>query len=74
MEGSPAIGDVIGRTARNELIKVVRRRALRRTGANLAGLGPLLVGGAAGAAINRRSTMRLGQAVIEGLSGAPPPA
>jgi hypothetical protein len=67
IEGAPAIGDAIGSTARKELMRLVRRRALRRTGANLAGLGPLLVGGAAGAVINRRSTRKLGQAVIERL-------
>jgi hypothetical protein len=67
IEGAPAVGDVIGRTARKEIIRLVRRRALRRTGANLAGLAPLLVGGAAGAAVNRRSTRKLGEAVIEGL-------
>jgi hypothetical protein len=67
VEGGPAVGDAMGRTARQELIRLVRRRALRRTGANLAGLGPLLVGGAAGAAINRRSTRKLGQAVMQGL-------
>jgi hypothetical protein len=67
VEGAPALGDAIGRTARKELMRLVRRRALRRTGANLAGLGPLLVGGAAGAMINRRSTRKLGDAVIRGL-------
>jgi hypothetical protein len=67
IEGAPALGDVIGRTARKEIMRLVRRRAVRRTGTNLAGLGPLLVGGAAGAVINRRSTAKLGEAVIEGL-------
>jgi hypothetical protein len=69
-EGVPALGDALGRTARKELIRLVRRRTVRRTGVNLASLGPLMVGGAAGATINRRSTMRLGQAVIESLAGA----
>jgi hypothetical protein len=32
-------------------------------------LAPLLIGGAAGAAVNRRSTRKLGEAVIEGLEG-----
>jgi hypothetical protein len=67
IEGGPAIGDAIGRTARKELMRLVRRRVLRRTGANLAGLGPLLIGGAAGAAINHRSTRKLGETVIDGL-------
>jgi hypothetical protein len=69
IEGAPALGDVVGRTARKEIVKLVRRRALRRTGASLTGLAPLLIGGAAGAAVNRRSTRKLGEAVIEGLEG-----
>lgn len=72
IEGAPALGDAIGRTARREIVKLVRRRALRRTGANLAGLGPMLVGGAAGAAVNRRSTRKLGDAVIGGLEAEGP--
>jgi len=74
VEGAPAVGDAIGRTARKELMRLVRRRALRRTGANLAGLGPLLIGGAAGAAVNRRSTRKLGQAVMRGLEAGGPAA
>ena len=68
-EGVPALGDALGRTARKELIRRVRRRALRRTGHNLVSLGPLMVGGALGATLNRRSTRRLGEAVIAGLRG-----
>jgi hypothetical protein len=67
IDGAPALGDVVSRTARKEIMRLVRRRAVRRTGANLAGLGPMLVGGAAGAAINRRSTAKLGETVIDEL-------
>jgi uncharacterized protein (DUF697 family) len=68
-EGLPAIGNSLGRGARNELVRVVRRRIWRRTGTNLISLGPLMVGGAAGAAVNRRSTRRLGEAVVRSLDG-----
>jgi hypothetical protein len=46
------------------VLRVIRRRLWRRTGANLASLGPLMIGGVAGAAVNRRSTLRLGEAVV----------
>jgi hypothetical protein len=72
-EGVPALGDAIGRTARKEVIRRVRRRALRRTGRNLIGLGPLMIGGALGATLNRRSTIRLGEAVIADLEAATTP-
>ena len=65
--GVPAVGDALGRGTRNQLIKAVRRRVLRRTGASLAALGPLMIGAAAGAAVNRRSTRRLGAKVIDSL-------
>jgi hypothetical protein len=67
-EGAPALGDALGRTARKELMRLIRRRTVRRTGLNLASLGPMMVGGAAGAALNRRSTRRLGDAVTASLT------
>jgi hypothetical protein len=69
--GAPVLGDALGRNGRAELLWLVRRRLLRRSGANLTGLGPLVVGGAAGASLNRRATRRLGQAVVDGLTSAP---
>jgi hypothetical protein len=66
--GAPALGDAIGRETRKELIRRIRRRVLRRTGTNLAALGPLMIGAAAAAAVNRRSTRRLGESVIESLT------
>jgi hypothetical protein len=67
-EGVPALGDAIGRTTRKELLRLIRRRTVRRTGLNLFSLGPMMVGGAAGATLNRRSTRRLGDAVIDSLT------
>ena len=69
-DGVPALGDALGRTARKEVLRLIRRRTVRRTGANLASLGPLMLGGAAGASLNRRSTRRLGEAVVESLTSA----
>ncbi len=66
LEGVPGIA-ALGRGTRNQLIRQVRRRAARRTGRNLVSLGPLMIGGALGAALNRRSTNRLGDTVIAAL-------
>jgi hypothetical protein len=63
-EGAPALAKTLGRGTRNQLIRLVRRRLFRRAGANLATLTPLLIGAAAGAAINRRSTRQLGWAIV----------
>jgi hypothetical protein len=69
--GAPALGDALGGRGGAELLWLVRRRVLRRTGANLTALGPLVVGGAAGASLNRRATRRLGQTVVDGLTSPP---
>jgi len=50
---------VLGAGARRQL----QRRLMRRLGRNLSTLGPLLTGAAAGAELNRRATLALGEAV-----------
>jgi len=67
VSGSPALAGTLGHQARTEVIRLVRRRLVRRAGANLSGLAPFLVGAAAGAALNARATRRLGEAVSEDL-------
>lgn len=57
-----------GRTAREQLMKVVRRRLVRSMGRNLTALAPMFAGAVAGAEVNRRSTRGLGEAVINDLS------
>lgn len=61
----------LGRTSRDELLKVVRKRLVRRFGRNLSTLAPLLVGAVAGAEVNRRATRALGEAVVRDLAAAP---
>lgn len=63
-----ALADVLGRGARNEVLRLVRRRMARRTARNLAALAPFLAGAVAGAEINRRSTRSLGEAVVRDLA------
>lgn len=62
------VGEVLGRGARNEVIRVVRRRLLGRLGRNMSSLAPLLAGAAAGAEVNRRATRALGEAVVRDLA------
>ena len=47
------VADALGRRARAEAIRVVRRRLAGRLGRNLSSLAPLLAGAVAGAEINR---------------------
>jgi hypothetical protein len=61
------VADTLGRGARNEVVRLVRRRLMRRMGRNLSTLAPLLIGAAAGAAVNRRATRRLGDAIAADL-------
>ena len=63
------VADSLGRSARNELIRLIRRRLVRRMGRNLASLAPLLIGAVAGAYVNRRATHDLGEAVARDLAG-----
>jgi hypothetical protein len=67
VSGTPALAGPLGHQARREVIRLVRRRLMRRAGANLSGLAPFLVGAAAGAALNSRATRRLGEAVSKDL-------
>lgn len=66
--------DALGRTARHELTRLVRRRLMVRFGRNLSSLAPLFVGAVAGAEVNRRATRSIGEAVAKDLAastGAP---
>jgi hypothetical protein len=61
--GTPGVAEILGLGARNELIRLVRRRLLRRASVNLSHLAPVLLGAAAGAAVNQRATRQFGEAV-----------
>jgi hypothetical protein len=63
------VSDALGRGARNELVRLVRRRLMRRLGRNLSTLAPLLIGAVAGAEVNRRATRALGEAIADDLTG-----
>lgn len=65
--GTPALAGPLGHEARKEVVRLVRRRLVRRAGANLSSLAPLFVGAAAGAALNARASRRLGEAVQKDL-------
>ena len=65
--GGAGLADVLGQTTRNELVRIVRNRLLRRMGRNLATVGPLLIGAAAGATLNRRATRSLGDRIARDL-------
>lgn len=60
--------DALGRSARREAVRVVRRRLVGRMGRNLSSLAPLMAGAVAGAELNRRATKALGEAVVRDLS------
>jgi len=62
------MADALGRRARSEAIRVVRRRLAGRLGRNLSSLAPLLAGALAGAEINRRATRSLGHALARDLA------
>lgn len=61
---SPNLGGVIGGAARKQL----RQRLVRRAGRNATSVVPFLAGAVAGAALNRRETLRLGERVLGDLS------
>lgn len=67
-----AAADLLGRSARDQLTNQLKRRLVRRSGRNLATFAPLLMGAAAGAALNRRATRKLGTRIATSL-GIPPP-
>ena len=56
----PGLGGVIGGAARTQL----RQRLLRRAGRNATSVVPFLAGAVAGAALNRRETLRLGERML----------
>ena len=62
------VRDALGRGARAEAIRLVRRRLAGRLGRNLSSLVPLLAGAVAGAEVNRRGTRSLGEAVARDLA------
>jgi hypothetical protein len=62
------VADSLGRGARNEVVRLVRRRLVRRMGRNLSTLAPLFIGAVAGAAVNRRATRDLGEAIVRDLA------
>lgn len=64
------LGDVLGRTARDQIAKAMRRRLARRMGRNLTTLLPMLTGAAAAAEVNRRATTSLGTKVRKDLAKA----
>ena len=61
------VSDALGRRARTEAVRLVRRRLAGRLGRNLSSLVPLLAGAVAGAEVNRRATRSVGQAVARDL-------
>ncbi|MBA3653826.1 MAG: hypothetical protein H0W70_06485 [Actinobacteria bacterium] len=61
------VADTLGRGARNEVVRIVRRRLIRRMGRNLSTLAPLFIGAFAGAEVNRRATRGLGDAISRDL-------
>ena len=65
--GGAGLAEWLGQTTRTELVRIVRNRLLRRMGRNLATVGPMLVGAAAGATLNRRATRSLGDRVARDL-------
>jgi len=64
------ITDSLGRSARNEVVRLLRRRLLRRMGRNLSTFAPLLIGAVAGAAVNQRATRAVGEAISKDLRPA----
>jgi hypothetical protein len=62
------VADALGRGARDQVVRLVRRRLVRRLGRNLSALAPLLAGAVAGAELNRRATRALGEAVMADLA------
>ena len=62
------LGEVVSRGTRNEIMRLVRRRLMRRTLRNTSSLAPFLIGAVAGAELNRRATASLGDAVVRDLA------
>jgi len=65
------MAQVLGRTTRREVVKVLQRRLARRGLGSLSTVAPFLIGAAAGAAVNSRATRSLGEAVARDLAAPP---
>jgi hypothetical protein len=70
LAGGIGIRDAFGTGTRNEIVRTVRKRLLRRMSRNIPSLAPFLVGAAAGMEINRRATRSLGEAIARDLAGS----
>ena len=66
------LGQVLGHGTRNEIMRLLRRRLMRRTLRNTSSLAPFLIGAVAGAEVNRRATANLGDAVVRDLAATRP--
>jgi hypothetical protein len=62
------LAEVIGRHGRDQLVRVLRQRLIRRMGRNVTSLAPFLIGAVAGAIVNRRATHALGKAIAADLA------
>ena len=62
------VAQVLGRTSRRELTRMLQRRLARRAVRNMSALIPLMAGAVAGAELNRRATRALGDKVVGDLS------
>jgi hypothetical protein len=71
LTSGPGLGDLLGRGTRNEVMRLVRRRLMRRTLRNTSSLAPFLIGAVAGAELNRRATASLGEAIVRDLAARP---
>jgi len=59
--------ELLSGQARSRITTALRRRMMRRAGRNLTSMAPFLAGAAAGGALNRRATTRLGRDVARSL-------
>ena len=62
------VAQVLGRTSRRELTRMLQRRLARRALRNMSSMIPLMAGAVAGAELNRRATRALGDKVVGDLS------
>lgn len=67
------VADALGRGTKHEVMRQVRRRLMQRLGRSTFSAAPFLAGAAIGAAINRRGTRSLGEAVVRDLLKGHPP-
>ncbi|MDQ3898461.1 MAG: hypothetical protein M3326_14665, partial [Actinomycetota bacterium] len=62
------LAQMLGRTSRRELSRMLQRRLARRALRNMSALAPLMAGAVAGAELNRRATRALGERVARDLA------